>query len=146
MVSFGSQRGSSQLDVRSLPGIFGAQDPGKPRQLGLDIERLLGQDVNVGFGGRSQAENQLINELIDITGAQTAVRGLGAPSAESIATSIAPTLVDFRRQRQAEAAGERTSRVGGLLELLGLAAPQVVAGQREKQRRFNVGIVSGGDK
>jgi hypothetical protein len=138
MVSFGSQRGSAELQTRELPGVFGAEDPGAPRRLGLNIENLLGQDV--GFGGRTQAENQLLSELIDITGAQTAVRGLGAPTAENIASSIAPTLLNFRQQRVAE----RGQRGGLLLELLGLAAPQVVAGQRERQRGTQFGIVSGG--
>jgi hypothetical protein len=134
MVGIGSGSAKSDLDVRQLPGIFGAQDPGASRRLGLNIEDLLGQDV--GFGGRSGAENQLISELIDITGANTAVRGLGAPTAESIASSIAPTLLNLRQQR----VGERGQRSQLLLELAGLAAPQVVAGQRQRERSFNFGV------
>jgi len=134
MVSLGSSSAKSNLDVRQLPGIFGAGDPNKPREIGLNIQDLLGQDV--GFGGRTDAENQLISELIDLTGANTAIRGLGAPSAESIASSIAPALLNFRQQRVQNRGGQ----VQSLLELAGLASPQVVAGQTSRERGFDFGV------
>jgi hypothetical protein len=134
MVSFGSSSARSSLQTQEFPGIFGGADRGAPRRIGLNIQDILGQDV--GFGGRTGTENELISQLIDLAGANTAVRGLGAPTAESIASSIAPTLLNLRQQR----VGERGQRVQGLLELAGLASPQIVAGQQSTARDFGFGI------
>lgn len=126
----------------TLPGIF--QSGEDPQRLAGQAEGILGQEsdlfnmlsnelMNPSFAPQTSSEMSLINSLMDLTSGRGAVRGLGAPTQQALATSIAPTLTNQRNQRVSNLAqalgieqGFRGQNLGGLLELGTLAMPQHV--------------------
>jgi hypothetical protein len=128
-ISAGGGKQVSDPVFRQFPGAFGAS-PESGRLAG-SLEDILSGGTR--FEPRSMSETNLINSLADLAGGRSAVRGLGAPTAGSVAGAIAPTLVGLRQ-------GERGQNIQGLLELIGLAMPQVVGGQRTRGRQFQFGL------
>lgn len=130
----------SGLDITQLPGLTGTAE-------GQDIYNQLQGLFDTGLnspelsqlrnlmGGapvqRTADENAIIQDLVNISGAGSAARGLGAPTAGGIAQNVAPTLANQRQQRVSnlqKALGLQLSSRGqdiqGLLGLGGLVMPQ----------------------
>jgi hypothetical protein len=110
---------SSTPIFKEFSGAFGEEGYGKSSELANMLQSLLTSGGD--YGAESGSEQNLLNSIMDQTAGRGAVRGLGAPTQGSLATSIAPTLVDMSQKR-------RQQDIGGLLELIGLAMPQVVGG------------------
>ena len=170
MVSFGKKKSkaTSGLDIRTLPGIFGGKGipeelsaPG--REIGEQLKGIIGgvptEDVfrapleesilRPEFGPTSSSETALLDSIMSLTQGQSAVRGLGPSTQASLAQSIAPALIGLREKRVGElerGAGldvqRRQQVLMSLMELAGLSMPQIIAGQKSKQRAsgFEFGI------
>jgi hypothetical protein len=144
MGSFGKQKGEARggLETRIFPGAFGQPEA---QRLARSLEDLLGAPTpTAGFRPQSAAQQQLIRDLTEQVSGQAAVRGLGRPTGASVAQAIAPTLVGFQQAQQQADLARRAQTIQGLLELTGLALPQIVGGQttRERQRGFQLGVAA----
>ena len=130
MISTGSESQTSELQTRKFKGAFGGRGTGSARRLSKNLESLLGQEAEpTPFGGTTAAQDELLNFLTGEANRRTSVRGLGPASAGDIAQNIAPALIGFREQEEQRRLGRRGQDIQGLLELIGLAMPQVVGGQ-----------------
>lgn len=146
---------TSDLQTKQFPGIFGAG--ADPRRLATAAERLLQQpggflgqlQQELGqptFGAQTAAEEGLLSAIQSATQGATAARGLGPATQGALAQALAPTLVGLRQQRVsnlAQALGLEQAgvgqRVGGLLQLGGLAMPQIIAGQQQQTTQPGIG-------
>lgn len=96
--------------------------------------------LNPSYAPTSASEQNILNSLMDLTASRGAVRGLGAPTQESLATAIAPTLEESKQNNinnlmnaiQTQIA-ELTAKGGLGLELAGLQMPQPYVGSEGKQ-------------
>ncbi len=152
---FGTGGTKSELQVKELPGIFGAGED--PSRLATAAETLLGPQAGFlsqlqqelaqpTFGAQTAGEEALLSSIQAATQGATAARGLGPATQGALSQALAPTLVGLRQQRVgnlAQALGleqaGRGQQIGGLLELAGLAAPQVIAGQKQVTRGPGLG-------
>lgn len=114
---------SSEAIFKQFAGAFGEEGYGKSGELAGMLESILSGGGD--YGAESGAEQNLINSLMDQTAGRGSVRGLGAPTQSGLAQAIAPTLVDLSQKK-------RGQDIGGLLELIGLAMPQTVGGQKSQ--------------
>lgn len=150
-------------EFQQFAGAFGTgalREPG--RRFGGQLEGILGQGPSDIFGTLQQellqpsfapstaSEESLISSIMDLAGGRSAGRGLGPASAGGIGQAIAPTLTSLRNQRvsnlmqglQAEQ-GFRGQDIGALLNLIQLAAPQIMGGQVSEQFTGIVPAISG---
>lgn len=145
---------TSELQTKQFPGVFGTPESGR---IAGQLEALLGQgqspflqqfqqELGGGFGPQTGSEQSLIDAIMSQTQGQTATRGLGPATQGALGTAIAPTLVGLKQQRLqsllggAQAGlGQRGQTLGGLLELAGLAMPQIIAGQRGETTAPGIG-------
>jgi hypothetical protein len=158
----------SGLEVRQLPGLFQTNEPAQQvaRRLGLEgrgdvgnIQEIFGlaaADVigagltpreQAPFGPQTQAQQDLLNSLMDVTGGRTAARGLGAPTQTALAQTVAPTLLELREKEQGRLVQEQqlqqqqqALQLQSLLELAGISMPQIIAGQEGSARQFGLEI------
>lgn len=139
----GGGKSSSELQVKEAAGIFGEGEKRKAsKRLGTTLEQLLtASPEQQSFAPQSASEQAIISSLIDLTQGQTAVRGLGPATQGSLTQAIAPTLVGFRESEAQRGLQKRQQDIAGLLELAGLASPQILAGQQSTQK--GPGLLSG---
>ena len=140
---FGGGGTKSEFQTKELEGIFGTGEKREAsRRLGTTLEQLLtGAQEQQPFAPQTASEQAIISSLIDLTQGQTAVRGLGPATQGSLTQAIAPTLVGFRESEAQRGLQRRQQDIAGLLELAGLAAPQVLGGQVSKTT--GPGLLSG---
>src|SRR3972149_12143939 len=106
-----TSRGSSTSApvFQTFGGSYGDTDYSQSRRLSQQAEGMIGQKsafatplesmlLNPQYGASNPNETALISSLLDATAGRTATRGLGAPTQNSMASAIAPTLVDLRNQ------------------------------------------------
>lgn len=136
--------------VKQFPGLFGTPEgariggqlestlggPGFTSAFSQPLEQAL---LSPTFGPETASEQALLGSIMDVTAGRGAVRGLGAPTQASLAQSIAPELIGMRQGRienllgaQSQditaGLGGRGQNIGGLIELAGLAMPQLIGG------------------
>lgn len=151
MVSF--QKSKTQQELESIlgPSIFATEEGGRIAQ---QLEAILGGELPVSpFQAPLQAgltqpgvvspqEADFIRAVTGISGAATPGR---AATAASLREALAPATTQFRRGQigalqtaltgaQEAQLGQRGLQIGGLAELAGLAAPQIIAGQVSRGR------------
>lgn len=112
---------SSEAVFKQFAGAFGDEGYGKSSELANMLQSIISGPGD--YAAQTGSEQALINSLMDQTAGRGSVRGLGAPTQSGLATAIAPTLVDLSQKR-------RGQDIGALAELIGLAMPQTVGGQR----------------
>lgn len=129
---------------RQFAGAYGGGkgDYTQSSRLAGSLEGVLGNSdfLNPDYGPQTENESNLINSLMDLTAGRGAVRGLGSPTQSGLATALAPTLVDLRNQDIQNRTAVRSQDIAGLLELIGLAMPQVVGGQSSTGRSTGLNI------
>jgi hypothetical protein len=153
----------SSFQTKSLPGIFEAQ--GSAKRIGASLEDILSgiqtggqtqaqlqqETLRPEFGAQSASEQALLEQIMSLTGGKSAARGLGPATQGALAQDLAPALIGLRESRLGglrgaagiEQAGQAQA-IQGLLELAGLAAPQVVGGQVSKTKGgVNLGGLAG---
>jgi hypothetical protein len=175
IIGFSGSKQKTGLEVREFPGLFGTNELSQEVANLLGVDRPEGQAGTIGevlglgtagiigqgltqreqapFGPSTQAEQDLLNSLMDITGGRTATRGLGAPTQTALAQTIAPTLVGFRQKEQDRLVQEQqiqqqqqAMQLQSLLELAGLSMPQLIGGTEGSARQFAMSIMAGGGK
>ena len=163
-MSFGtsSSRESSTPVFQTFPGATGDATYGTSGQIFNQTQGITTAGVqspfaksledtllNPKFGARTDSEQALLNSLMDTTAARGAVSGLGAPTQSALATSIAPTMVDMRNKNIEQLMGAKgqdvqqwQTQLQALLELVGLAMPQVMGGNQTTgtSSGFNIGL------
>ena len=89
--------------------------------------------LHPSYAPTSAADTAMLNDVMDATGGRTASRGLGAPSQTALAEAIAPQMMQNRQNQIANLMGAQGlaqqgqgQNLQGLLELIGLAMPQVM--------------------
>ena len=122
-------------------GVAGSRE--KSGELAGSLESLLADQsfLQPDFAPQTTNEQNLLNSLMDVTAGRGAVRGLGAPTQAGLAESIAPTLLGLRQQDIQNRLGARGQDIGGLLELIGLAMPQLIGGQTSTSRSGGLKIL-----
>lgn len=162
MGGFGYQSESSSPTYAMFPGSYGYQPGQGPyaqsRGISNDIRNMIGQEspyqstlqnalLNPQFGPQNQAETSLINSLMDLTAGRSAASGLGAPTQLALETSIAPTITGMQNQYIQQLLGGQglwqsgqTNNIQQLLELLGYAMPQTIAGNKGSGMGFNANL------
>lgn len=138
---------TSQPQFQTFPGAFGyGQSAGLMNQAQGIINQqspysgALQQSIlNPQFGPATTAESNLLNSLMDLTSGRTASRGLGAPTQESLAAGIAPEMVGLQQSQIQNLMGGQGltqalqgQNLNALLNMVGLAMPQVVGGNVTK--------------
>lgn len=148
-------------------GMAAAQQLGGPsifEQMGIAgraQELTQPTQLPTGFGGRTESENALLQEIMGLTGGGTAARGLGAPTQGALGSQLAPALMQLRQQdiqnilSQGQlgvqqlgaltgAAGvggqERLGGIQGILDLAGLSMPTPVVQQKKSGGGFLSGL------
>ena len=146
-IVFGFSTGKSTekgtFKTKRFAGAFGDEGDvqGASRRIATGLEELLGQGAEPPpFGGTTAAQNQFLEFLTGEANRRTAVRGLGPASAGDIAQNIAPALIGFRQQGIENQAARRGQDIQGLLELLGLAQPQILGGTETTGKETKLGI------
>jgi len=139
MVSLETSTTTPQQSI--FAGVFGTGEDDEAtrdsRRLAQNLEALLGggtgADATTGFGPRSTAEEDLLDQLVNQANQRTSLRGLGPASGTDIAKSIAPVLLQLRQQEEENRLARggqqlqgRGQTLQGLLNLIGLAAPQPI--------------------
>lgn len=157
-IAGGQSKQESDLVTQELEGIFGGgAKRAKTRELGGSLEDILksigtGSEasgaflqelLNPQFGAQTASEQALLESVGSLTKGASALRGLGPSTQAGLAQTLAPELVNLRQKRLANLGqgaqfelGQRGQSLQGLFELLGLSAPQVVAGQKQRGRSF----------
>ena len=141
--SSGSSDQSSIFQTKRFQGAFGGREKNREagKRLTGGLEALLGQEGEATpFGGTTAAQNELLDFLTGEANRRTSVRGLGPASAGDIAQNIAPALIGFRQQEIENQAGRRGQDIQGLLELIGLAQPQILGGTTSTGKSSSIGI------
>lgn len=146
MVSASKTKTQSELESQLGPSIFDTEDG---RRIAQQLEAILSgglpvspfqaplQEALTQPGVISPQEADFIRTVSGISGAATPGR---AATAASLKEALAPSISQFRRGRigalqaaltgaQEAALGQRGLDIGGLAQLAGLAAPQLIAGQ-----------------
>lgn len=163
----GSNRGgqSSSFVTNTSPGSFGREGDwyAPPERLSKMAESLISgastspfskslEDMLLrpSYGPDNASETALLNSIMDLTSGRGAVRGLGAPTQSALAQSIAPTLVDLRQKdvQNLLGAGQenratQTMQLQSLMELIGLAMPQLQSGSTSTGYSKGLGLGSG---
>lgn len=148
----GGGSSSSQMKTTTTPGAWGNLDYSKSSSIGDQILGLVGQGGttsplynklmsaidNPQYSPTTATGKNLIDDLMTQTGAKSAVNGLGAPTQSSLASTIAPTLQNMQQQYVSNLQGQQQTGISALLQALGYAMPQVVAGNESKGWNFKV--------
>lgn len=122
MVSMGGGQSSGHLQTDVFPGLFGeGDDPTfKKWKAGQEIGNELKKMLMGGYKAEySPTEQQFLTDIKGQTQGESAARGLGESSEAGLAQKLAPAMLGLQQQK-----------MGGLLELSGLAMPQLVSGMR----------------
>ena len=129
---------TGELQTRQFPGVFGSPESA---DIASQLRGLISAPRETQpFAPQSASEQAIIDSLIDLTQGQTATRGLGPATQGSLAQAIAPTLTGFRQQEAQLGQQRRAADIGALLELAGLAMPQIIAGQQTRQTGPGLGF------
>ena len=157
---------------QQFAGAFGNNDYSKSTQLAGMAEKGLNANtpftsafdkpleealLNPSFMPTSQADQNMLNSLMDLTAGRGAVRGLGAPTQSSLAQTIAPELLQMQQGQVQGLTNARAQDIGlrgqdiqqqqgsmqALLNLIGLAMPQVVVGASTTVTSKSGGLVQG---
>lgn len=135
MVSMGGGQSSSHLQSDVFPGMFnnvfeGGSAQGKAYAPGKEIGEELKKMLMGGYKAEySPAEQQFLTDIKAQTQGESAVKGLGESSEAGLAQKLAPAMLGLQQQK-----------MGGLLELGGLAMPQIVSGMRTSGKSSSGGV------
>lgn len=141
---------TSKPVFHQFPGVFGTPDSAR---IAGNLEQLLGSGIssspfrqplvqsilNPEFGPTTASEEALLDTISQRTQGASALRGLGPSTPGALAQNLAPALIGLRQQRIGNLSGALGQDIGirgqdiqGLIELAGLAMPQIVGGQKSK--------------
>lgn len=157
-MSRSSGGGSSAPVFQTFGGSYGDTDYSSSKRLSKQAEGMIGSKsafstplenalLNPQYGAKSPHETALINSLLDATAGRTATRGLGAPTENSMASAIAPTLQSMYQQNVQNLMGADTNFNQGkqldlqaLMEMIGYSMPQVMGGNVSTESSRSSGL------
>lgn len=97
------------------------------------------------YGPTTASEEAFLNSISSLTQGASALRGLGPATQGALAQNLAPALMQLRQQQIGnigQAIGleqaQRAQTLQGLLSLIELAMPQMIAGQKSKESHFGL--------
>ena len=130
MVSMGGGKSSAELQSQLFPGLFGegANETEKYTSGGIIGSELMKMLTGGYKSEYSPAEKSFLSDVKSQTQGESAVKGLGTSTESGLAAKLAPAMLGLQQQK-----------LGGLLELGGLAMPQVVSGIRSSGKSSSGG-------
>jgi hypothetical protein len=154
MVGAGGGHSKSSFSTITTPGAWGDTNYSKSGDIGDMILGLTGNGGtssplytklmdsinNPQYLPQTATGNNLINDIMTQTGSKSAVNGLGAPTQAGLAASIAPTMAGLQKDYTSNLQTQQQTGLASLMQLLGYAMPQVVAGNNSSGFNFNAGI------
>ncbi len=163
---------TSKLQVQQFPGAFGTPDSariagnlesllGGGPEFGFTSafqQPFQSAVLSPEFGADTASEQALLKSISSLTQGASAARGLDQATPGALAQNLAPALIGLRQQDIQNLSGGLQQEIGlrgqdigirgqdiqGLTELIGLAMPQIVAGQQAKGKSGGLEVGGGG--